>query len=798
MTRARRILIVDDSPDDTELAVRTLKRGGCDLTYQRVDTPEAMRAALEEDNWDLVISDYSMPRFNGLDALKVLRDSKLDLPFILISGTVGEDVAVEAMKCGAADYVLKSNLARLPLAVERELLDYEVRAERNRAEARYRSLVDRVPVGLFRTLPGGPIVECNPALIEMLGFSDADALKRASIAELWLRPEELARLVAIIEREGVVQNFEAEMRRPDGSVIWCEQSARAVYDAAGKVGHYEGVLVNIDSRKRAQEESNRARDRVRDLALETARLRSEFLATMSHEIRTPLVGIIGTGELLSRSDLTHEQRRLTEIIRSSGELLLTVVNDILDFSKLAAGRMVLEKIDFDLVELTENLIDTFAVAARAKGIELALQVDAKVMTGLRGDPSRLRQVLNNLVANAIKFTAQGDVVVRAKLVEDTGNEAVVGFEVVDTGIGIPLEIQNRLFQPFVQAEGSTSRRFGGTGLGLVIAAKLIEQMGGEIGFESEPGNGSNFHFTARIEKGPKLVRPWMAATAVSCFKGVRAIIVTDSPASREVISEYLSSWGFENVAVGTGAEALEILKLEPAGHEKQIVALIDEQTPDMGALRLARAVKDQCGAKRSKVIMFSAETFGRSASDAVDAWITKPLRPSNLFSCLLELFGSGDRAGIETVATAPRNPDAIEQPHWRKAVRVLLVDDNLVNRTVGAKQLSALGYAVETAEGARQGLEIVAKGSSDLVLMDCEMPEMDGYEAVAEIRRREGCTRHTVVIALTAHATADDRVRCLDAGMDDYLSKPVKLRALAAMLDTWVRDKFDRTATAQQ
>jgi PAS domain S-box-containing protein len=519
LNQSRRILIVEDSPDDAELSMRALRHGGCDLTYQRVDTPEAMRVALEAGGWYLVIADYSMPRFNGLAALKMLRTTGIDLPFILVSGTLGEDAAVEAMKCGADDYVLKSNLARLPLAVERELRDHQVRADRNRAEARYHNLFDRVPVGLFRVSPERQIIEANPALIEMLGFSDGESLKQVDVADLWLRPEELTKFRDVIARDGVVQNFEMEIRRPDGSVLWCEQSARALSDAAGKVGEYEGVLVDINRRKLAQEETNRARDRVRDLALETARLRSEFLASMSHEIRTPLVGIIGTGELLSRSDLTREQRRLTEIIRSSGDLLLTVVNDILDFSKLAAGRVVLEKLDFDLVELTENLIDSFAVAARTKGIELALHVDVNLPTGLKGDPSRLRQVLNNLVANAIKFTERGDVIVRARRLEDTSGDVVLLFEVEDTGIGIPFEMQERLFQPFVQAEGSTSRRFGGTGLGLVIAAKLIDQMGGEIGFESEPGKGSNFHFTARIEKGTEILRPWMARRRPSHASG---------------------------------------------------------------------------------------------------------------------------------------------------------------------------------------------------------------------------------------------------------------------------------------
>jgi PAS domain S-box-containing protein len=629
----------------------------------------------------------------------------------------------------------------------------------------------------------------------MLGFRDADHLKKAALSDLWLRPEEFDRFQTIIEGQGVVQNFEIEIRRPDGTVLWCEQSARAVYDASGQLVHYEGVLVDINSRKIAQEETTRAGDRVRDLALETARLRSDFLASMSHEIRTPLVGIIGTGELLSRSDMTAEQRRLIEIIRSSGELLLTVVNDILDFSKLAAGRVVLERLDFDLVELTETLVDSFGVAAHAKGIELALYVDANVPTGLRGDPNRLRQVLNNLVANAIKFTERGDVTVRATKVENATDDVMMRFDVIDTGIGIPLEAQGRLFQPFVQAEGSTSRRFGGTGLGLVIAAKLIQQMGGEIGFESEPGNGSNFHFTARLEKGVEIVHPWMSASAISCFKAMRTMVVSDSAASRQVIADYLSSWGVSNAAVGSRAEVPEMLNRDPAGSEEQLIALVDEHGSDTESLSVARAIKDHCGKDHCKVIMFSAGGV-RSATDEVDAWITKPIRPSHLFSRLLELCGSTNRAAVEKFTTTPVSTTVDEPPPpWRKAVRVLLVDDNLVNRTIGAKQLSALGYTGEIAESARRGLEIVSDHGSDIVLMDCEMPEMDGYQAVAEIRRCEGSARHTVVIALTAHATADDRARCLHAGMDDYLSKPVKLQALAEMLDSWMLGNPGHVAT---
>jgi len=676
MSAPLRILMVEDSAHDAELTARALRRSGYELTFERVESPEAMRAALLREKWDLVIADYSMPHFNGLAALKLLQEQGLDLPFILVSGTVGEHVAVEAMKSGAGDYVLKNNLVRLPLAVERELRDFEMRG----------------------------------------------------------------------------------------------------------------------ARKRAEEEANRARDRVRDLALETARLRSDFLASMSHEIRTPLAGIIGTGELLSLSDLTPEQRRQTEIIRSSGELLLTVVNDILDFSKLSAGQITLEKLDFDLVELTENLVDSFAAVAHAKGIEIALHVDVNMSTGLRGDPSRVRQILNNLVSNAIKFTQQGEVMVRVSGTEEADNDVLVRFEVTDTGIGISSEAQERLFQPFVQAEVSTSRRFGGTGLGLVIAAKLINQMGGEVGFESAPGKGSNFHFTVRLEKGLKIFRPWMIATAGSCLSGVKALIVDGAPNNHHGIPEYLSSWGIENAAVGDEAKTLDFLKRARDGDEKQVVILIDEQASGVDALRLARAIKDQCDINHNKIIMFSAESAVQNRTGVVDAWITKPVRPSHLFSCLLKLYGNAEPIGVKTIAAEPNIAVSDERPQWRKAVRVLLIDDNSVNRTIGAKQLSVLGYTAEAVDGARRGLEVVQSGRSDIVLMDCEMPEIDGYKAVAEIRRREGTSRHTVVIALTAHVTEDERRKCLDAGMDDYLSKPVKLQSLGEMLDGWVHRKFDRAA----
>jgi len=782
MSAARRILIVDDSADDAELTVRVLRRGGCELTYERVDTPEAMRAALERGNWDLVIADYSMPRFDGIAALRLLQERELDLPFILVSGTVGEDVAVQAMKAGAHDYVLKNNLARLPPAVERELRDAEVRRERRRAEARYRSLFDRVPVGVFSITPAGRVLDANPAFVEMLGFADVESLKRIDIARLWDQPKERTRLRALIAREGVVQNFEMWMRRQDGSTICCAQSARAVYGAGGKVDHYEGVSVDITERKRAEEEVKRARD----LALEAVRLRSEFMHNMSHEIRTPLNGIIGSAELLALSELLPEQRRHAEIIQSSGELLLRIVNDILDFSRLSDGMIVLEQIDFDPIELVESLVDSFGGAARAKDLELALKVDISMPTGLRGDPQRLRQILSNLVSNAIKFTPAGEVLIRVTRVEESANDALMRFEVTDTGIGISPEVHSELFQPFVQADGSTNRRFGGTGLGLVISAQLTRQMGGEIGFDSEPDKGSKFHFTVRLAKGTEIGRPWMKPSAVSLFKRMRVLVVDTSLLSCRVISEYLSSWGIANVVLASGAEILDHLVLAAADNKMHAVVVLDEQLSNISGSSIARAIKSSAHGKDTKVVMLRSANSLNDSPEDVDFSITKPVRPSHLFNCLLALFLDSDHNFADSSQQVSPGTAGDGQYEWRKGIRVLVIDDNVTNRILIRQQLHVLGYTAEIVDGAPQGLEVLSREHCDIILMDCEMPEMDGYEGTAEIRRCEGDARHTVVIALTAHATEGDRERCLAAGMDDYLSKPVKLEKLAEVLDSWV------------
>ena len=630
----RRILLIEDSEDDADLTIRALRRGGFELNYQRVQTGEAVTAALDAGGWDLVIADYSMPHFSGLDALKLTRERELDLPFILLSGTVGEELAVLAMKSGANDYVLKNDLTRLPLAAEREIRDAEIRQERKRAMASYRNLFDQVPVGIYSVTRMGTILDANPAFVALHGFATLDQMRQVNMMDFWVDKTALARMRALLERDRVVHNFETQLRKPDGSTFWCSLSGSMTSEGVGRESHHEGVAVDTTERRGVIDEMQRARD----LAIEAATVRSEFLARMSHEIRTPLNAIIGTAELLSLSRVTMEQKRRTEIIQSSGKLLLTIVDDILDFSKLSAGKVVLEKIAFAPVELVEGLVDSFEAAARGKGIEIATQLDFNLPTAVIGDPNRLRQILNNLISNALKFTRAGDVLVRGARAEETATEVTLRFEVSDSGIGISPEIGARLFHPFIQGDGSTSRLYGGTGLGLVIAAQLTRQMGGDIGFESAGKIGTRFYFTARFGKSDQHPSAWMHPTALPAFHDTQFLIASGSTMVGGVTSEYLSAWGIANRTALSLAECLEDIGAADPGDGKQLIVILDDQLlVAANALNAAKAIK--LGRRLStRIVMLSSEGNADQSNPEVDEWLAKPLQPSRLFACLRQDF----------------------------------------------------------------------------------------------------------------------------------------------------------------
>ncbi len=542
--------------------------------------------------------------------------------------------------------------------------------------------------------------------------------------------------------------------------------------------HKEGLEAEVERRtielveaKEAAEVANRAK--------------SQFLANMSHDIRTPMNGILGMTELLLQGDLPHEHRRCVEIVRRSGEGLLEIINDILDFSRIESGKIELDDIPFDVGDLVEDVVEILAERAQAKGLELISHVEPDIPSALRGDPGRLRQVLVNLAGNAVKFTDKGEVFVRLSLEAQDEDSVTLRFSVRDTGIGIPLEAQNRIFESFIQGDGSTTRKYGGTGLGLTISRQLVKMMGGEIDLTSAPGIGSEFYFTIRLFKAEESsLSPLIAR---SNLQGLRVLVVDDNDTNREILQKQLYAWGMESRGARGGEEALSLLV---AAAEKKIpfdLAILDFNMPDIDGLMLARMIKSKEGLSDTRIILLSSIGIrgdGRKARETgISGYLTKPVRQSVLFHCIAMVAGGPD-PGVEgrmvTRYTVPGKRGNI-------GGRILLVEDNPVNQEVTLGMLAALGcHAVAVGNG-QEALDAIESERFDLVLMDCQMPVLDGYEATRILRagEREHGGERLTVIALTANALPGDSDRCLAAGMDDYLSKPFTIQKLYDMLSKW-------------
>jgi len=537
---------------------------------------------------------------------------------------------------------------------------------------------------------------------------------------------------------------------------------------------------NLDELSILNSELSKARDQAQN----ASRLKSEFVANVSHEIRTQMNGIIGMSSILLKTNLDDDQRQFAEGIKAASHSLLMVINDVLDFSKIEAGRLEIENIEFDLVSMVEGTCDILASAAHAKGISLMSFIDPGLPRRVIGDPERIRQILLNLVSNAIKFSDEGEVVVRAVLASSIGHTMTIRFSVADQGIGLSPEEQSKLFQPFVQADGSITRKFGGTGLGLSISRSLAELMGGSIGIESKKGAGSVFWFNITVD----CVDQVSIVNAKEELKDFRILVVDDEPSAREILKTYLLCWGMKVEVAEDCRTGLDILKRCAAEGDPCRIAIIDLRMPQASGFEMARAIQSDASIAFTQMVLltaFDAQGLGTQAKQhGFKAYITKPLRQSLLLDCLMGMLCAKSNGRKKIEAQLDTGGDANEAPRKES---ILVVEDNNINQTVVMKYLQDLGFSCQIVESGEQALLAVEANNYDLIFMDCQMPGMDGMEATKLIRRKEALSgRRATIVAMTANAMQGYKDKCLAAGMDDYIAKPLDMAMLKTMTEKWL------------
>ncbi|MBH0198488.1 MAG: response regulator [Nitrospira sp.] len=682
-----------------------------------------------------------------------------------------------------------------------------LREERDRLAA----IAEETPSPVIELDQYGQMLYANPAMtawLTKLGYR-ADGLPR-------ILPHDLPQLVTECLRSGNTSHGQ-DVFLPEASFAWtfCPVlTHRLVRGYALDMTTIHEAQEELRRTAAQLQESNRQLDEALTTAQESVRTKAAFLATMSHELRTPMNGVIGMTSLLMETTLSAEQQSYTETIRQCGESLLHLINDVLECSKIEAGKLELERIDFNLRTAVEEVLAQFAGRAETKGLELTGLVHATVPTALQGDPGRLRQVLTNLVGNALKFTERGEVSLQAFLEQETQEDAVIRFEVTDSGIGIAPEATSKLFQPFVQADNSMTRKYGGTGLGLSISKQLVELMGGHIGVTSEPGRGSTFWCTARFTKqagSPLAILP------SSDLEGRRILIVDDNESNRMILHHLVTGWGMIDDVAKDAEEALQRVK-EAATHGISYdLAILDVIMPGKDGLQLAREFRrDPAGAGMRIVVLTSLLQRGH-AEQARQAgamgYLPKPVRHDQLRECLRTVLGIACEIEPEPGSLAPATPQLVTRhslADHRPRQRILIVEDNLINQKLAVRMAEKLGYQAFVAENGEEALKALETEDFAVVIMDCQMPVMDGFEATRRIRERESSlvkreapneirdasderrTAHIPIIAVTANAMHGDREHCLAAGMDDYLAKPIQMETLRAVLHRWAAPPTSR------
>ncbi|MGB6678782.1 MAG: response regulator [Terriglobales bacterium] len=646
-------------------------------------------------------------------------------------------------------------------------------------------LLDSIPEAVYGIDLKDNCTFCNPACVRLLGFQEAGDLLGNNMHDLahyarpdgTLYPVEECHIYEAFRRGHGTHRDDEVLWRSDHTSFPVEYWSHPMYRDGAIIGTVV-TFVNITERKQAEQilrETSEA-------AEAASRAKGEFLANMSHEIRTPMNGVIGMTELALDTELTQEQRGYLNLVKSSAESLLGLLNDILDFSKIEAGKLDMETIEFNLRDCLDDTIKAVSLRAHEKGLELACHILPEVPDALLGDPTRLRQIVTNLLGNAIKFTAKGEVLIRVEAERETESEAILHFAVTDTGVGIPLDKQASIFEAFTQADNSTTRKYGGTGLGLSICSRLVEMMGGRMWLESKSGQGSIFHFSAAFS-----LQKTSPSTAVSIgLEGLRdlsVLIVDDSATNRCILKEMLLGWQMRPVETGSGRSAMDALKRAVADGAAFSLVLLDAQMPEVDGFQVVEEMRQDPQLSGATVVMLTSAGLRGDAARCrelgIQAYLPKPIKRSDLLEAIQSVLSSPGRtkqtSGLVTVHSLRES---------RRHLQILLAEDNRVNQLLATRLLEKAGHAVVLAETGAAALEALEKRSFDLVLMDVQMPEMDGLEATASVRLREQSTgKHIPIIAMTAHAMVGDKDRCLQAGMDAYISKPLSVKDLFATIE---------------